>query len=109
MARLKAKLDKLQASGVTTGQDAALKKEVGNLRESRKLLEQTILDANRMLSEKAEEVRALQDELHVAHDTATKLQVSLVSSDDSCWLNGEVCKDKRKMCATIEACIMLKC
>ncbi|XP_059143749.1 golgin subfamily A member 3-like isoform X2 [Physella acuta] len=75
MARLKAKLDKLQASGVTTGQDAALKKEVGNLRESRKLLEQTILDANRMLSEKAEEVRALQDELHVAHDTATKLQV----------------------------------
>ncbi|CAL1536149.1 unnamed protein product [Lymnaea stagnalis] len=75
LASLTGRLSKLQVSGSGSGTDITIKKEVENLRESRKLLESTLLDANRMLSEKAEEVRALQDELQVAQDTATKLQV----------------------------------
>lgn len=66
----------------STGEDdggvdgKGLKKEVENLRSSRRLLEQTVLDANRLLSEKAEELRTLQDELQIAKDQANKFQVN---------------------------------
>ncbi|CAG5135781.1 unnamed protein product [Candidula unifasciata] len=74
LATLKSKLASWQKEGGSAG-DGNLRKEVENLRLSRKLLEQTIVDANRMLCEKAEEVRAFQDELQVAQDTANRLQV----------------------------------
>ncbi|XP_035827105.1 golgin subfamily A member 3 [Aplysia californica] len=75
LTALKAKLSTAQGAEAGAGGDNNLRKEVENLRTSRQLLEQTILDANRLLSEKAEEIRALQDELQAAQDTANKLQV----------------------------------
>ncbi|KAI8749280.1 golgin subfamily A member 3 [Biomphalaria glabrata] len=75
LATLKGKLAQLTATGAGSAGDANLKKEVENLRVSRQLLERTILDANRMLSEKAEEIRALQDEFQVAQESSSKLQV----------------------------------
>ncbi|GFN84801.1 golgin subfamily a member 3 [Plakobranchus ocellatus] len=74
LATLKAKLGSAGESGDKVS-DANLRKEVDNLRDSRKLLEQTVLDANRLLAEKVEEIRTLQDELQLAQDASTKLQV----------------------------------
>ena len=68
----------------TSGGDKNLMKEVESLRGSRQLLEQTILDANRLLAEKAEDLRGLQDELQAAQDASTKLQVT------QCKLRGKV-------------------
>ncbi|GFS09833.1 Golgin subfamily A member 3 [Elysia marginata] len=74
LATLKAKLSSVDDAGDKTS-ETSLRKEVDNLRDSRKLLEQTVLDANRMLAEKVEEIRALQDELQLAQDASTKLNV----------------------------------
>ena len=78
LATLKAKLSSVDESG-DRASEAGLRREVDNLRDSRKLLEQTVLDANRMLAEKVEEIRALQDELQLAQDASTKLQVKHLS------------------------------
>ncbi|RUS75873.1 hypothetical protein EGW08_016362 [Elysia chlorotica] len=74
LASLKSRLSSVDEGGDRASQ-AGLRKEVNDLRDSRQLLERTVMDANRMLGQKAEEVRALQDELQLAQDAANKLQV----------------------------------
>lgn len=77
MATIQAKLASSERDGEVGVDGRELRKEVDNLRTARRLLEQTVLDANRLLSEKAEELRTLQDELQSAKDQINRYQVSI--------------------------------